>query len=59
MAAKNPAIKRIHADIREIRSSPSDQYYAEPLCDNLFDWHFTIRGPADTEYEVFFNANGK
>lgn len=48
---KNPAIKRIHADVRELRKDPSDQYHAAPLESNLFEWHFTIRGPPDTEFE--------
>lgn len=48
---KNTAIKRIHADIRELQKDASDQYYAEPLEDNIFEWHFTIRGPTSTEFE--------
>ena len=48
---KNPAIKRIHADVRELMKDPSDQYHAAPLESNLFEWHFTIRGPPDTEFE--------
>ena len=48
--AKNTAIKRIHADIREMMTDPSDQYVAEPLEDNLFDWHFTLRGPRGTAF---------
>lgn len=47
---KNPAIKRIHADVRELLKDPSDQYHAAPLEDNLFEWHFTIRGPVDTDF---------
>ncbi|RHZ00062.1 hypothetical protein DYB26_004575 [Aphanomyces astaci] len=31
-------------------TDPSDQYFAAPLEDNMFDWHFTIRGPRDTEF---------
>ena len=26
-------------------------YFAQPLSDNLFEWHFTVRGPADTEFD--------
>ena len=26
-------------------------YYAQPCEDNLFEWHFTIRGPQDTPFE--------
>lgn len=48
---KNPAIKRIHADVRELIKEPSDQYHAAPLESNLFEWHFTLRGPPDTPFE--------
>jgi len=30
---------------------PTEDYYAQPLEDNLFEWHFTVRGPVDTEFE--------
>lgn len=26
-------------------------YYAQPLEDNLFEWHFTILAPQGTDYE--------
>lgn len=29
----------------ELASQPSADYYAEPLESNLFEWHFTLRGP--------------
>ncbi|GLD92642.1 hypothetical protein PINS_up001221 [Pythium insidiosum] len=48
---RNTAIKRIQGDVREMMKDPSDQYYAAPLDDNIFDWHFTLRGPRDTEFE--------
>lgn len=32
-------------------SEPTEQYYAHPLEDNLFEWHFTIRGPEDSEFD--------
>jgi ubiquitin-conjugating enzyme E2 J1 len=50
-AGKNPAIKRIHADVRELQRHPSEQYAAAPLEENLFCWHFTLRGPPATEFE--------
>lgn len=33
-------------------TDPSDRYFAAPLEDNMFDWHFTIRGPSGTEFET-------
>lgn len=29
----------------ELSASPSSDYHAEPLEDNIFEWHFTIKGP--------------
>lgn len=51
MASKNPSVKRIQREIAEILSDRSDLYSATPLEDNLFEWHFTIAGPKDTEFE--------
>lgn len=48
---RNPAIKRIQADIKELKKHPSSRYFAEPLEENFFEWHFTIRGPTDTAFE--------
>ena len=32
-------------------SEPTSQYFAQPLEDNLFEWHFTVRGQDDSDYE--------
>ena len=29
----------------------TSEYSAAPLEDNLFEWHFTVRGPGETEFE--------
>lgn len=47
---KNPAVKRLMKEAQELRE-PTDQYYAHPLDDNLFEWHFTVRGPEETDFE--------
>jgi len=50
----NPAhagVKRIMAEFKELTRAPDDSFYAAPCEDNLFEWHFTIRGAEDTEYE--------
>lgn len=51
MSSKNPSVKRIQREIAEILSDHSDFYSAAPLEDNLFEWHFTIAGPKETEFE--------
>jgi ubiquitin-conjugating enzyme E2 J1 len=43
-------LRRIQADLRELRTDPSSNYTAAPVQDNLFEWHFTVRGPADTDF---------
>lgn len=54
MAPSTLTKKRIFADIRELARNPSSQYRAEPLENNLFEWHFTIRGPAGTDFSNGF-----
>ena len=51
MSRSSISVKRIYADMKELRTDPSDQYSAQPREDDLFDWHFTIRGPIGTSFE--------
>lgn len=39
------------SEARELREDDSTEYSAGPLEEDIFDWHCTIRGPADTEFE--------
>ncbi|KAK3606740.1 hypothetical protein CHS0354_036539 [Potamilus streckersoni] len=48
---RSPAVKRLMKEAQELRN-PTEQYYAQPLEENLFEWHFTIRGPSDSEFET-------
>jgi ubiquitin-protein ligase len=48
--SKSPSLRRIMADIRELSIDPSDQYHAAPLENDMFEWHFTIRGAKDTDF---------
>jgi ubiquitin-conjugating enzyme E2 J1 len=47
---RSPAVKRLMREAKELSEATSD-YYAQPLSDNLFEWHFTVRGPSDTEFD--------
>lgn len=47
---KSPTVKRILREAIELAGSPSPDYFAEPLEKNLFEWHFTLRGPPETPY---------
>jgi ubiquitin-conjugating enzyme E2 J1 len=37
-------------ELRELQKTPSADYTAAPLENNLFEWHFTIRGPPDSDF---------
>ncbi|KAL9161231.1 hypothetical protein ABFS82_07G006900 [Erythranthe guttata] len=47
---KNPAVKRILQEVKEMQSNPSDDFMSLPL-ENIFEWQFAIRGPRDSEFE--------
>ncbi|KAL1234112.1 Ubiquitin-conjugating enzyme E2 [Trichinella pseudospiralis] len=47
---RNPAVKRLMREAEELRRS-NELFLAYPVQDNLFDWHFSIRGPDDTEFQ--------
>jgi len=49
--SKSPSLRRIQADVRELALDPSDRYHAAPLENDMFEWHFTIRGAEGTEFE--------
>ncbi|XP_062511615.1 ubiquitin-conjugating enzyme E2 J1-like [Corticium candelabrum] len=47
---RSPAVKRLMREAKEMKD-PTYHYYAQPLEDNLFEWHFTVRGPPDGPYD--------
>jgi ubiquitin-protein ligase len=50
-SSKSPSLRRIQADIRELALDPSDRYHATPLENDMFEWHFTIRGAPKTDFD--------
>ncbi|XP_058804187.1 ubiquitin-conjugating enzyme E2 J1-like [Phymastichus coffea] len=48
--AKSPAVKRLMREAQELRDA-TNEYYAYPLEENLFEWHFTVEGPPTTDFE--------
>ncbi|PIN07785.1 Ubiquitin-protein ligase [Handroanthus impetiginosus] len=48
---KNPAVKRILQEVKEMQSNPSDDFMSLPLEENIFEWQFAITGPRDSEFE--------
>lgn len=47
---RNPSVKRILQEAKEL-AQPTFCYAAKPLEDNIFEWHFTIRGASGTPFE--------
>ena len=47
----NISLKRIQKEFQNMINDPSEDFYANPIKDDMFCWHFTIRGPPDTEFE--------
>ncbi|KAK0720347.1 ubiquitin-conjugating enzyme/RWD-like protein [Lasiosphaeris hirsuta] len=48
--SKSPTIRRILREAQELSTSPSADYTATPLETDLFEWHFTLRGPPRSAY---------
>ncbi|KAJ9559444.1 hypothetical protein OSB04_014058 [Centaurea solstitialis] len=48
---KNPSVKRILQELKEMQSNPTDDFMSLPLEENIFEWQFAIRGPSETEFE--------
>ncbi|KAK4103859.1 UBC-like protein, partial [Parathielavia hyrcaniae] len=49
--SKSPTIRRILREAHELTTSPSPDYHAVPLETDLFEWHFTLRGPPKSPFE--------
>lgn len=47
---KSPTIKRILKEAAELSTNLDPTLHAAPLESNLFEWHFTLRGPPSTPY---------
>ena len=50
--SKSPTVKRILTESRELSKNSDPTIAAAPLETNLFEWHFTIKGPPSTPYEA-------
>lgn len=44
-------IKRLLSEFRALKHQPEPEFVAGPIGDDLFIWHFTIKGPRDTPFE--------
>jgi len=43
--SRNPTLKRILRESAELASNPSSDLTASPLESDLYEWHFTLKGP--------------
>ncbi|KAK4191582.1 ubiquitin-conjugating enzyme E2 J1 [Podospora australis] len=48
--SKSPTIRRILKEAQELSHSPSPDFSATPLETDLFEWHFTLRGPPNSPF---------
>ncbi|OAA53307.1 Ubiquitin-conjugating enzyme/RWD-like protein [Niveomyces insectorum RCEF 264] len=48
--AKSPTVRRILREAQELAAAPSADFAANPLETDLFEWHFTLRGPPSSVY---------
>jgi ubiquitin-conjugating enzyme E2 J1 len=44
-------LKRIQTEYNMLLKDPPENFVAFPTNDDLFNWHFTIRGADDTEFD--------
>jgi ubiquitin-conjugating enzyme E2 J1 len=49
--SKNTTIKRIMKEVKELSEDTCVDYAAWPLDENIFEFHFTVRGPRDSPFE--------
>ncbi len=47
----NTALTRIRKEYDLICKNQTEYYTAYPIKDDLFTWHFTIRGPEGSDFE--------
>lgn len=43
--------RRLLSELKKLRKDPPSHFRAEPLEENIFEWHFTILGPEDSDFE--------
>ncbi|KAL4447621.1 hypothetical protein ABPG75_004840 [Micractinium tetrahymenae] len=48
---RHPAVKRIVQELKELQREDDPNILAEAIEDNIFEWHFVIRGAWDSEFE--------
>lgn len=47
----SPTIRRLMTELKELRKSNENDFVAGPIGQDIFVWHFTIKGPRDSPFE--------
>lgn len=50
LSTRSAGVRRLLQEAKELDNDDSPDFAASPLEDDLFSWHFTIRGPGG-DYE--------
>lgn len=45
-----PSVRRITVELSDQARHPSPHFSAGPVSNDIFDWHFTLKGPSDTPF---------
>lgn len=45
--SRSSAIKRLMKELKDLQQDPPKDFVAYPLEEDIFVWHFSIRGPVD------------
>lgn len=50
-SSRSAGVRRLLQESAELENESCAEFTAAPLDDDLFHWHYTIRGPSGAEYE--------
>lgn len=48
---ESPSVRRITVELADQARHPSTHFVAGPVTNDIFDWHFTLKGPSDTPFQ--------
>lgn len=48
---ESPSVRRITVELADQARHPSSHFVAGPVANDIFDWHFTLKGPSDTPFQ--------
>lgn len=51
LSVKSAGVRRLLREAAELASDDCTDYDAAPTEEDLFEWHYTIKGPVGSDYE--------